>query len=143
MPEFYHWCVINEITTYCSVMQKVVCLNWYFKNMIKPVWILKAIYKDQLSGETYYNFIFLPLIFLYRCLTLCLPSKALILVEIPEGEVFKVLRCYQGCKRYHKERKEDHKPESIFLVMHIPLNAALNIETGLSYSDVVANNEKY
>lgn len=42
-----------------------------------------------------------------------------------------------------KERKDAHRPESIFLVMHIPLNAALSIETGLSYSDVLANYEKY
>lgn len=52
-------------------MQKVVFLNWYFKNMIKTGWILEAIYKDQLSRETRYNFIFLPLIFLYRYVLPC------------------------------------------------------------------------
>lgn len=55
---------------------------------------------------------------------------------------FKVLRypLTKGVKGTVKTEKD--RPESIFPVMSLPLNAAVNIETGLRYNDVQVNYEK-
>lgn len=55
---------------------------------------------------------------------------------------FKVLRypLTKGVKDTIKTEKD--RPESIFLVTNLSLNAPVNIETGLSYNDVQVNYEE-